>query len=194
MQGLAWNVSHCGSSGVCERERPCPLPTWPAAALMLLPGSMPSAQIARLPAFISRPRASDIAISPDSFQEWPFSRAQTTALALDPPGPAFIEHMVGWLKAFQPRALLERCSASVCATEQLAFSLACNNAFGLQLTRQHLWTCRNSPSGARNRTSASLTCSLSRGCSRGRFVVQQLQCNKLYCCGSNLGSNMNSPD
>jgi hypothetical protein len=55
---------------------------------------MPSAQIARLPAFIGRPKQSAISISPDSFQAWPFSRAQTTALALEPPSPEFINHMV----------------------------------------------------------------------------------------------------
>jgi hypothetical protein len=56
--------------------------------------SMPSRQIARLPAFITRPRLRDVSISPDTFQDWPFSRSQTTALALTPPSDEFIEHLV----------------------------------------------------------------------------------------------------
>ncbi|WIA42761.1 hypothetical protein OEZ86_008703 [Tetradesmus obliquus] len=66
----------------------------PNAAHTVLVCSMPSKQIARLPAFIGRPRQADISISPDNFQDWPFSRTETTSLALEPPSPAFIDHMV----------------------------------------------------------------------------------------------------
>lgn len=41
---------------------------------------MPSRQIARLPAYISRPAQADISISPDHFVPWPFSRSQTTGV------------------------------------------------------------------------------------------------------------------
>jgi hypothetical protein len=55
---------------------------------------MPSSQIAKLPAFISRPQQSSISISPDTYRPWPFTRKQTTGLALEPPNPDFIHHMV----------------------------------------------------------------------------------------------------
>lgn len=67
----------------------------PGATHSALVCSMPSAQIERLPPFISRPAQPDIAISPDSFQAWPHSRSRTTELALEPPGPEFVAHMVG---------------------------------------------------------------------------------------------------
>lgn len=66
----------------------------PHASHSVLVCSMPSGQIARLPAFISRPCQADISISPDTFQSWPFSRKETTDLALQPPNADFIQHMV----------------------------------------------------------------------------------------------------
>jgi hypothetical protein len=81
--------------------------------------SMPSAQIARLPAFIGRPKPGDISVSPDSFQPWPFSRSQTTALALEPPSPAFIEHMVSILSVNHKYFLALLFLQSYCATWQL---------------------------------------------------------------------------
>jgi hypothetical protein len=54
---------------------------------------MPSRQVARLPMYITRPAQSDISISPDSFQDWPFNRRETCALAVAPPEDAFILDM-----------------------------------------------------------------------------------------------------
>jgi hypothetical protein len=65
-----------------------------AAAACVAAFSMPSKQIARLPAIISRPQQSEVSISPDTFQHWPFTRRETTGLALAPPDPSFINHMV----------------------------------------------------------------------------------------------------
>eukprot|EP00775_Hariotina_reticulata_P010098 gene10098-10254_t len=66
----------------------------PNAVHSVLVCSMPSRHIAKLPAFISRPKQADIAISPDTFQHWPWSKSQTTDLALQAPSNDFVDHMV----------------------------------------------------------------------------------------------------
>ncbi|KIZ00064.1 hypothetical protein MNEG_7899 [Monoraphidium neglectum] len=55
--------------------------------------SMPSRQIARLPLYITRPAQSEISISPDSYQQWPYNRRETCALAVAPPQDEFIVDM-----------------------------------------------------------------------------------------------------
>jgi hypothetical protein len=54
---------------------------------------MPSRQIARLPLYITRPAQSEISISPDSYQQWPYNRRETCALAVAPPQDEFIVDM-----------------------------------------------------------------------------------------------------